>query len=94
MEAKMSMLEELSPVLGKELCCRPSVCYQRSLSGTRNPHLPPEILRKGHGKDCASPSNSLSQPAAFSSSYLLGFHCLTRQCQNKFSPEGRDLYSL
>lgn len=37
MEAKMSMLEELSPVLGRELCCSPSVCYQRSLSATRDP---------------------------------------------------------
>lgn len=44
MEAKMSMLEELRAVLGMELCCSLSVCYQRSLSATRDPCLVQEIL--------------------------------------------------
>lgn len=41
MEAKMSMLEELSPVLGMELCCRPSVWYKKSSSATRDPEEGP-----------------------------------------------------
>lgn len=57
--------------------------------------LGPELQKKDRGNGSSSPGNSapLSQRAAFCSSYLLRFHCLTRQCQNKFSHESTDLYS-